>query len=40
MRPKGLKDLTTFNAKEVKNTAAEKREREEYYSAKGQYKSI
>ena len=37
MRPKGMKDLAAFSAREVKRAAAaEERERDEYSSAEGQ----
>ena len=35
MRPKGMEDLAAFSAREVKRAAAEERERDEYFSAKG-----
>ena len=38
MRPKGMEDLATFNAREVKRAAAEERERDEYFSAERQWK--
>ena len=36
MRPKGMEDLATFSAREVKRAAAEERERDEYFTAEGQ----
>ena len=36
MWPKGIEDLSAFNAREVKRVAAEERERNEYSSAEGQ----
>ena len=36
MRLKGMEDLATFSVKEVKKAAAEKRERDEYFSAEEQ----
>ena len=32
MRPKGMKDLAAFSAREVKRAAAKERERDEYFS--------
>ena len=39
MRPKGMEDLAAFSAREVKRAAAKDRERDQYYSAEGQYSS-
>ena len=39
MQPKGREDLAVFSAREVKRAAAEERERDEYSSAEGQWKS-
>ena len=36
MRPKEMKDLAAFSAREVKRAAAEERKRNEYSSAEGQ----
>ena len=36
MRPKGIKDLAAFSAREVKKAAAEEREKDEYSSAEKQ----
>ena len=36
MRPKGMEDLATFSAREVKRAAAEERVRDEYFTAEGQ----
>ena len=36
MRPKGMEGLAAFKAREVKRVTAEKRERNEYSSAKRQ----
>ena len=36
MRPKGMKYLAAFSAREVKKAAAEERERDEYSSAEEQ----
>ena len=36
MRTKGMEDLTSFSAREVKRAAAEARERDEYSYADGQ----
>ena len=36
MRPKGMKDLAAFSAREVKRAAAEETERDEYSTAEGQ----
>ena len=37
MRPKGMEDLATFSAREIKRAAAEERERDEYSSAERQW---
>ena len=39
LRPKGMKDLASFSAREVKRAAAEERERDEYSYAEGQWES-
>ena len=36
MRPKGMEDLASFSAREVKRVAAEERERDEYSFVEGQ----
>ena len=40
MRLKGKEDLAAFSAREVKRAAAEKRKRDEYSSAEGEWESM
>ena len=39
MRPNGMEDLAAFSTRKVKRAAAEKRKRDEYSSAVGQWQS-
>ena len=39
MRPKGMKDLAAFSAREVNGASAEEKEIDEYFSAEGQWES-
>ena len=39
MRPKGMKDLAAFSARELKRAATEERKRDEYFFVEGQWES-